>query len=70
MVQMQRHNDPRAALVASAVDKMTMTNTGPIVHATFSMTEKEMEQLVGAEHKRGVAVSVAPGSGSTKPIKP
>jgi hypothetical protein len=70
MVQMQRHNDPRAALVASAVDKMIMTNTGPIVHATFSMTEKEMEQLVGTEHKRGVAVSVTPGSGSTKPIKP
>lgn len=69
MVQMQRQNDPRAAIVASAVDKMTIANTGPMVHATFSMTEKNLEQLVGAEHKHQVAVSVDPAS-VTKPTKP
>ncbi len=47
MIQMQRQNDPRAALVASAVDKMTVTNDGPALHATFSMPERTLEQLVG-----------------------
>ncbi len=47
MIQMQRQNDPRAGLVASAIDKMTITNDGPALHATFSMPEKSLEQLVG-----------------------
>ncbi|MGI9075286.1 MAG: hypothetical protein ACR2JB_29100 [Bryobacteraceae bacterium] len=69
MVQMQRQNDPRAAIVASAVDKMTVTNSGPTLHATFSMTEKELEELVAAGHKTGVAVAIDPST-STKPTKP
>jgi len=69
MVQMQRQNDPRAAIVASAVDKMTITNSGSTLHANFSLTEKNLEELVAAEHKPGVAVSVDPSS-LTKPTKP
>jgi hypothetical protein len=69
MVQMQRQNDPRAAIVASAVDKMSITNSGPTLHATFSLTEKELEELVGAGHKTGVAVAIDPAT-STKPTKP
>ncbi|MGI8958752.1 MAG: hypothetical protein ACR2IV_03120 [Bryobacteraceae bacterium] len=69
MVQMQRQNDPRAAIIASAVDQMTVTNSGPTLHATLSMTEKELEQLVAAGHKTGVAVAVDPGTLIT-PTKP
>jgi hypothetical protein len=70
MVQMQRQSDPRAAIVASAVDKMTITNSGPTLHATFSITEKKLEELVGAERKPGMAVSVDPGGILTKSTKP
>jgi hypothetical protein len=68
MVQMQRQNDPRAAIVAAAVDKMAITNEGPVLHAAFSMTEKALEQLVDAAPK-GVAASVGPPTG-IKPTKP
>jgi hypothetical protein len=69
MVQTQRQNDPRAAIVASAIDKMSVTNSGPTLHATFSMTEKELEELVAAGRRAGVTVSVDPGR-SVKPTKP
>jgi hypothetical protein len=69
MVQMHRQNDPSAAIVASAVDKMTITNSGPTLHATFSITERKLEEVVGAEHKPGVAIAVDPGV-LTKPTKP
>lgn len=69
MVQMQRQNDPRAAIVASAVDKMSITNSGPTLHATFSMTEKELEELVAAGHKARIAVS-ADSEKLVKPSKP
>jgi hypothetical protein len=48
---------------------MSITNNGPTLHATFSMTEKELEELVGAGHKTGVAVAIDPGT-STRPTKP
>jgi hypothetical protein len=69
MIQMQRQNDPRAAIVASAIDKMSVTNSGPTLHATFSMTEKELEKLVAAGRRAGVAVSVDPDRAAT-PSKP
>jgi hypothetical protein len=69
MVQMQRQSDPRAAIVASAVDKMTITNSGPTLHASFSIPEKNLEELVAAGHNRGVGVSVDPHT-PTKPTKP
>lgn len=70
MVQMQRQNDPRAAIVASAVDKMTITNSGPTLHASFSMSEKNLEELVAEGRKPGMTVSVDPTSILTKPTKP
>lgn len=70
MVQMQRQSDPRAAIVASVVDKMTITNNGPTLHAIFSLTEKNLEELVAAEHKPGLAAPVDPMSILTKPTKP
>jgi hypothetical protein len=60
MVQMQRQNDPRAAIVASAVDKMAITNEGATLHASFSMPEKALEQLVEEGPKAHVAVSADP----------
>ncbi|MFL6352407.1 MAG: hypothetical protein ACJ74Z_11235 [Bryobacteraceae bacterium] len=69
MVQMQRQNDPRAAIVASAVDSMKITSSGPTLHATFSLTEKQLEELVAAGRRAGVAVSVDPGR-LPKPSKP
>lgn len=47
MVQMQRQADPRAGVLASAIDKMAIANDGPNLHATFSLTERNLEQLVG-----------------------
>jgi hypothetical protein len=70
MVQMQRQNDPRAAIVASAVDKMTITNTGPTLHASFSIPEKNLEQLVAEGHKPAISVPTDPTSNSTTPTKP
>jgi hypothetical protein len=69
MVQMQRENDPRAAIVASAIDKMAITTDGAALHATFSMTEKNLEQLVDEGHKGRMAASVDPKI-DTKPTKP
>jgi len=45
MVQMQRQNDPRAGIVASALDGMTLENSGAAVHFAVSMSEKSLEQL-------------------------
>ncbi len=47
MVQMQRQADPRAGIIASAIDKMAIANDGPNLHATFALTERNLEQLVG-----------------------
>jgi hypothetical protein len=69
MVQMQRQNDPRAAIVASAVDKMAISNDGTTVHATFSMTEEELERLVDMHRETGSGASLDPGV-ATKPTAP
>jgi hypothetical protein len=45
MVQMQRQQDPRAGIVASAMDNMQLTTNGPSVHIAFSMSEKNLEQI-------------------------
>lgn len=62
MVQMQRQADPRAGIIASAIDKMTISNDGPNLHATFGLTEKNLEQLVG-----DVAVATRTNATPTKP---
>jgi hypothetical protein len=45
MVQMQRQNDPRAGILATALDGMTLENSGTAVHFAVSMPEKSLEQL-------------------------
>ena|SRR6185437_14080983 len=55
-VQMQREKDPKAAILASALDNMNLTSSGDSVHLAISIPEKNMEQLAelgpGA-HRRG-----------------
>src|SRR6202043_2116696 len=48
MVQMQRQNDPRANILASALDGMTLQNSGASVHLSISMPEKSLEELADA----------------------
>jgi hypothetical protein len=48
MVQMQRQNDPRTGILASALDGMTLQNSGAAVHFAVSMPEKSLEQLAEA----------------------
>jgi hypothetical protein len=45
MVQMQRQNDPRAAIFASALDNMKLASSGNAMHVSLSMPEKSLEQL-------------------------
>lgn len=45
MVQTQRQNDARAAILASALDEMTLTTAGDNMHLLFSISEKNLEQL-------------------------
>jgi hypothetical protein len=45
MVQMQRQSDPRAGILASALDGMTLQSSGAAVHFAVSMPEKSLEQL-------------------------
>jgi hypothetical protein len=45
MVQMQRQQNPRAAIMASAVDNMQVAATGQNVHVVFSMSEQNLEQI-------------------------
>jgi hypothetical protein len=48
MVQMQRQNDPRAGILAAALDGMTLQNSGATVHFAVSLPEKSLEQLAEA----------------------
>jgi hypothetical protein len=50
MVQMQRQNNPQAGILASALDRMTLENSGAAVHFAVSMPEKSLEQLAEAGH--------------------
>ncbi len=45
MFQMQRQKDQRAAILAGALDKMTLQATGSQVHLAFSLPEKDLERL-------------------------
>ena len=48
MLQMQRQNDSRMGILASALDAMTLQNTGAAVHFAVSLPEKSLEQLADA----------------------
>lgn len=52
MVQMQRQNDPRAGILASAIDGMTLEASGAAVHVAISLPEKSLEQLAEAGPSR------------------
>lgn len=45
MLQMQRQKDPRAAILASALDNMNLAVQGNNLHLAVSIPEKSMEQL-------------------------
>ena len=46
MVQMQRENQPQAALLASALDTMSVNTEGNTMHLSLAVPEKVLEQLV------------------------
>jgi hypothetical protein len=48
MIQMQRQKDARAGILASALDGMTLQNSGTAVHFVVSLPEKSLEQLAEA----------------------
>ncbi len=54
-LQMQRQKDPRAAILANALDNMNLTTNGNNLHLALSIPEKSMEQLAelgpGANHR-------------------
>ena len=45
MLQMQREKDPRAAILATALDNMNLATQGNALHLAISIPEKSMEQL-------------------------
>jgi hypothetical protein len=45
MVQMQRQNDPRAAIFAAALDDMKLASSGNAMRVSLSIPEKSLEQL-------------------------
>jgi hypothetical protein len=45
MLQMQREKDPRAAILANALDNMNLAAQGNTLHLAISIPEKSMEQL-------------------------
>jgi hypothetical protein len=51
-VQMQRDKDPRAAIVASSLDSMSLETSGNVLHLSVSIPEEQLEQLadLGPRH--------------------
>lgn len=54
MIQMQRQNDPRADILASALDNMGLTTDGDSMHLSISLSEKNLEQIAEAAPKAAV----------------
>ena len=49
MIQTQRDaKDPRAGIVANALDTMTLTTTGSTTHVAISLPEKSLEKLMAS----------------------
>ncbi len=55
MVQMQRQNDPRADVLATALDNMNLTTDGDAMHLSIAVPEKSLEQLAELSPKGIVA---------------
>jgi hypothetical protein len=51
-VQMQRDKDPRAGIVASSLDSMSLETSGNVLHLSVSIPEEQLEQLadLGPRH--------------------
>ena len=45
MLQMQREKDQRASIVASSLDNMVLRASGDVVETSFSIAEKDIEQI-------------------------
>jgi len=45
MVQMNRGKDPKAGVIAGAMDNMKLTTNGDTMHVEFSLPEKNLEQM-------------------------
>jgi hypothetical protein len=54
-LQMERTKDPRAGILASALDNMSLTTDGNNMHLAVSIPEKSMEQLAELGPKPGHA---------------
>lgn len=50
-IQMQRQNDPRAALLAPSFDSMQLRADGRQVYTSFSIPEADLEQILSAQAK-------------------
>jgi len=50
-IQMQRQNDPRAALLAPAMDTMQLRSSGNQVFTSLAIPEADLEQIVTAKAK-------------------
>ena len=49
---MQRQNDPRAALLAPAMDSMTLQADGRQVHTSLVIPEADLEQIISSQQPR------------------
>jgi hypothetical protein len=58
MLQMQRGQDPRAGILASAFDNMSLNAAGNQVHLAFSLSEKDAEKLLSGGSKEVVSYNV------------
>jgi hypothetical protein len=59
LVQMQRQKDPKAGLLASALDNMTMNTSGSNVHVSLAIAETSIEQIAAS----GVGIGSSPHHG-------
>ena len=50
-IQMQRQNDPRAALLAPAIDGMKLSSDGRQVYTTMVIPEADLEQIMDSQAK-------------------
>ncbi len=60
MVQMQRQSDPRAAIMASSFDQMTLVSDGDNVHVAMSVPERNLEQLAELKPRQRVSKAIKP----------
>jgi hypothetical protein len=57
MVQMQSQEDPRAAILAPALNSMALSTAGNTVHFSVSIPEKSLEQLAELRPRRTGAIT-------------